>query len=217
MNTGLLAVGFDFNKAHHDEFHDWYDLEHLPERQAVAGFGACERWLALEQATSALATYDRDDISVLRSAGYGAIAYDNLSPWSKRVTAMCTRLLRFEGLQLSPGSAAAPSGAGALLINAMNVVAGGEDEFNAWYDEEHLPALRSVAGTLSARRYKADANGKSTHQYLAMYHLRDAQVVSSAPWSEAVDTPWSARMRPLFRDRLRVLNTRYDRATSRLA
>jgi len=43
MNRGLLAVGFDFANAHADEFHDWYDLEHIPEREAVPGFGACER------------------------------------------------------------------------------------------------------------------------------------------------------------------------------
>lgn len=33
MSRGLLLVGFDFAKAHTDEFHDWYDLEHVPERR----------------------------------------------------------------------------------------------------------------------------------------------------------------------------------------
>jgi hypothetical protein len=44
---------------------------------------------------------------VLRSKAYASIAYGNLSVWSKRVTAMCKRLLRFEGTQIAPGDAAA--------------------------------------------------------------------------------------------------------------
>ncbi len=35
MPKGLLVAAFDFSTAHTDEFHDWYDLEHIPERQAV--------------------------------------------------------------------------------------------------------------------------------------------------------------------------------------
>ena len=30
MAKGILAVGFDYTNAHEDEFHDWYDLEHIP-------------------------------------------------------------------------------------------------------------------------------------------------------------------------------------------
>src|SRR5262249_14246229 len=108
MGRGLLVAVFDFSTAHADEFHDWYDLEHIPERQAVPGFGACERWMGDEQATLSVATYDLDSVDVLRSEAYASIAYGNLSVWSKRGTAMCNRLLRFEGAQIAPGDAAAP-------------------------------------------------------------------------------------------------------------
>src|SRR5215470_17506507 len=107
MAKGLLVAAFDFSNAHADEFHDWYDLEHIPERRAVAGFGACERWIGAEQPAISLATYDLDSIDVLRGEAYGSIAYGNLSVWSKRVTAMCQRLLRFEGTQITPGDARA--------------------------------------------------------------------------------------------------------------
>ena len=97
MGRGLLAAAFDFSTAHTDEFHDWYDLEHFPEREAVPGFGACERWMGDEQPTLSVATYDLDSVDVLRSKAYASIAYGNLSVWSRRVTAMCKRLLRFRG------------------------------------------------------------------------------------------------------------------------
>ena len=64
---------------------------------------------------------------------------------------------------IAPGEAAAPEGARALLLNAMNAAPEAEDDFNAWYDEEHLPALAVVPGTLAARRYRStEANG-GTH------------------------------------------------------
>jgi hypothetical protein len=237
MGRGLLVAAFDFSTAHADEFHDWYDLEHIPERRAVPGFGACERWICDEQPALSVATYDLDSVEVLRSKAYAAIAYGNLSAWSKRVTAMCKRLLRFEGTQIAPGDAAAPQRAGALLLNAMNVAPEAEDEFNAWYDEEHVPALAGVPGTLAARRYRSSeagacsgeslpptrsgvdagspartcAKNAGTHRYVAIYHLASPDVARSAAWNAAVDTPWTARMRPHFRDRIRILTRRYVR------
>src|SRR5215472_7684245 len=152
MGRGLLVAAFDFSTAHADEFHDWYDLEHIPERKAVPGFGACERWIGDGQPALSVATYDLDSVDVLRSKPYTAIAYGNLSVWSKRVTAMCKRVLRFEGTAIGRNDAAAPEGAGALLLNAMNVAPDAEHDFNAWYDEEHIPALGAVPGALAARR-----------------------------------------------------------------
>ena len=82
----------------------------------------------------AVASYELDSLDVLQSPAYRAIAGQNLSVWSKRVTAMCTRVLRFEGTQTLPGDEAAPDGAGGLLVNAMNVDPAHEAEFNEWYD-----------------------------------------------------------------------------------
>jgi hypothetical protein len=229
MGRGLLVAAFDFSTAHADEFHDWYDLEHMPERKAIPGFGACERWIGDEQPAVSVATYDLESVDVLRGKAYASIAYGNLSVWSKRVTAMCRRLLRFEGTQIGPGDAPAPEGAEALLLNAMNVAPEAEDDFNAWYDEQHLPALSGVPGALAARRYRstsacsgeveagsptrtcANMPGTGTHRYVAIYHLESPDVARSTAWNAAVDTPWTARARPHFRDRVRILTRRYVR------
>jgi hypothetical protein len=214
MAKGLLLVAFDFSTANAGEFHDWYDLEHIPEREAVPGFGLCERWISEDDASLAVASYDLDAIDVLRGEAYAAIAHDNLSPWSKRVGAICDRKLRFEGSQITPGDAAAPEGAGGLLMNAMNIAPEAEDDFNAWYDQEHIPALLKVPGTLAARRYRADESVTSTHRYVAMYHVTSPDVVHSDAWKHAVDTPWSASMQPQMRDRIRILSNKYVRTAS---
>ena len=45
MSKGLLFTAFDFSTAHEDEFHDWYDREHIPERLGVPGFLNAQRWI----------------------------------------------------------------------------------------------------------------------------------------------------------------------------
>ena len=100
---------------------------------------------------------------------------------------------------------------GAPLPNAMNVAPEAEDDFNAWYDEEHLPALIAVPGTLSARRYRSAVEGADVRRYVAIYHLETPDVTRSDAWKTAVDTPWSARVRLHFQDHLRILTKRYVR------
>ncbi len=208
MPKGILLVGFDFTNAHEDEFHDWYDLEHVPERQRVPGFGLCERWIGVNNPTQAVATYDLASLDVLASAPYKAIAFENLSVWSKRVTAMCQRLIRFDGNQTLPGDTDSPSGAGGLLVNAMNVSAEHEAEFNEWYTHEHIPALSAVPGVLSARRFH---DPKGTHRHLALYHLKSADVAMGDAWKKAASSDWTDRLRPHFRDHVRILARRYVR------
>lgn len=209
MAKGILLVGFDYANAHADEFHDWYDLEHVPERQRVPGFGLCERWISVANPTQAVATYDLDSLAVLDTAPYRAIAHENLSVWSKRVTAMCARLIRFDGEQTWPGGADSPGGAGGLLVNAMNIAAEHDAEFNEWYDHEHIPALAAVPGVLSARRFR---DPKGAHRYLALYHLESPEVTTGDAWKAAASTPWTERLRPRFRDHLRILARRYQRS-----
>jgi antibiotic biosynthesis monooxygenase (ABM) superfamily enzyme len=55
-----------------------------------------------------------------------------------------------------------------------SVEAGREDEFNRWYDTEHVPdVLRLFPGCLGAARYRV-ADGDGSHQYMAVYAFRSA-------------------------------------------
>lgn len=211
MAKGLLLASMNFKNAAEDEFHDWYDTEHLPERQAVAGFLTAQRWIGAADATISVAAYDLETVEVLQSPAYKAIGGENMSPWSKRVTAKCERILRFEGEQILPGDQVAPAGAGSLLLNAMNVNPEVEDEFNKWYNEEHIPMLSVVSGVWCARRFRAT---DSPLKYVALYHVAAPEVVSSDEWKKAANTPWTERMRPHMRDHLRIVCKAYQRKAS---
>ncbi len=210
MAKGLLIAAFDFSRVAEDEFNDWYDTEHIPERRRVSGFLSCERWLGAENPRLSVATYDLSSLAVLKSPEYLKIAYQNLSPWSKRVTQRSTRILRFEGEQILPGEERAPQDAGGLLLVAFNVGREALSEFNDWYDKAHIPALSRVPGVLSARRFRA---GDSSHTYLALYHLEAPEVVTGGAWQRAAAaTPSPERIRPQMKDRLRLLCRNYRRA-----
>ena len=163
MATAGLFAALDFSDLREDEFHDWYDREHLPERQRLPGFLTCERWIGVTNPKYSVGTYDLESMDVLRTPAYRAISFENASAWSKRVTGACKRLLRVECDQTLPGSRIAPKEAGGLLLNAMNVAPEYEDEFNKWMDTEHIPALAKVPGTLCARRFRSR---EGSHRYV---------------------------------------------------
>jgi hypothetical protein len=207
MAKGLLIAAMDFSDVAADEFHDWYDTEHIPERLRVPGFINADRWIGSSNPKLSVATYDLDAVGVLHSPPYQAVGGANGSPWTKRVTGRVQHVIRLEGDQILPGDGVAPGGAGALI--SMNPVPEAEAEFNEWYDTEHLPALGAVPGVLQARRYRGQG---AAQRYLAMYHFTSHDVRETAAWKTAANTPWTEKMRPHFRDYLRLECRPYKRA-----
>ena len=70
---------------------------------------------------------------------------------------------------------------------------GREDEFNHWYNEEHLPELLAVPGVLSAARYEAVSSGP---KHLACYELESSAVVDSDAFKNRPATEWAQRVGP---------------------
>ena len=81
-----------------------------------------------------------------------------------------------------------------LLLTMTEPAAAMEEEFNAWYDSEHLPERLAIPGFRSARRWIAScAPGEG--KYLATYELDSAGVLQSPAYLErfANATPWTRR------------------------
>lgn len=205
---GLLVAGFNYAPVNADEFNAWYDTEHIPERLRVPGFINAERWLGADDPEVSIATYDLESLDVLRSPSYRAIAYENLSPWSRRMVGGCERICRFEAEQTIPGNLAAPPEAGGLLLSATNIDATVEADFNLWYEEEHLPALSRIPECLAARRFRVMSG---MQHYLALYHVTTPEVTASQAWEAAGRTRWALKLRPHLSDRLRLVLRRYRR------
>lgn len=83
-----------------------------------------------------------------------------------------------------------------------DVLAAHEEDFNAWYDEEHLPGLAAVPGVVRAARY-LDASGSP--RYYACYDLASLDAFGSPAWLAVRGTAWSSRVRPSFRNTRRTM------------
>jgi hypothetical protein len=71
-----------------------------------------------------------------------------------------------------------------------------EEEFNAWYDTEHLPERLAIPGFDSARRWIDPQAVAGTGKYLATYELDSPQVLQTPDYLAHVGehfTPWSKR------------------------
>jgi hypothetical protein len=85
-------------------------------------------------------------------------------------------------------------GAHGLLAAMMEPAASQEEEFNDWYDLEHVPQLLSVAGVLTATRWICV---EGWPRYLATYDLEHVDVLTSDAYRQATGghfTPWSQRI-----------------------
>ncbi|MFQ6029372.1 MAG: hypothetical protein ACE5Q6_17995 [Dehalococcoidia bacterium] len=89
---------------------------------------------------------------------------------------------------------ATKKGRGLLMVYA-DVPEEFEEEFNRWYDEEHIPERLAIAGVLNAARYIAVQGGP---KYLACYELAESQAWYTDAWQYHLENPteWSKQMSP---------------------
>jgi len=81
-----------------------------------------------------------------------------------------------------------------LLLTMTEPPAAMDEEFNAWYDSEHLPERLSIQGFRCARRWVADtAPGEG--KYLATYELDSPGVLMTPEYLARFEgaTPWTRR------------------------
>jgi hypothetical protein len=90
-----------------------------------------------------------------------------------------------------------------LYIVHTDIPADIVDEYNVWYDDEHLPRLVGVPGVERARRYVADAH--CSPRYLTAYDLSIKDAFESPEGLKARKTPWTERMRSLFQNTRRKM------------
>ncbi|CAB3711810.1 DUF4286 family protein [Achromobacter pestifer] len=100
-----------------------------------------------------------------------------------------------------PGASAGQSAPWHYIVET-DVLPEAEADLNAWYDQEHLPGLASVPGTVRAMRYECRDQAP---RYLACYDLHTRETFGSPPWLAVRATDWSSRVRPSFRNTRRTM------------
>ncbi len=93
----------------------------------------------------------------------------------------------------------------AILFSQMQPPPELGEEFNAWYDEEHVPLRLAIEGFLGAVRYRVHPDEPHRDQvpaYAVTYWLRDLDVLNSAGYHRVKDSP-SERTRRMLRSVMR--------------
>ena len=81
----------------------------------------------------------------------------------------------------------------ALMMVWADIPADKEEDFNRWYNEEHLQELLSVPGILNAARYEAVRSGP---KHLACYELESPAVIETDAFKNRPRTEWGSRVSP---------------------
>jgi len=191
-----LFVATDLDAEHEEAVNRWYDTRHVPQRQGTPGFLSAQRYEAASGSPKYAAVYDLESPNVLKSEAYLALSKppivteeDKLmvSRFKNNVRGVMEKISEY-----AVTGAAAGEKSRALLTVGLEPEQGFEDEYNAWYEDEHIPYILKVPGVLRVRRFRALEGAPS---YLTLWDLVSPEVRQSAAFQEAAETPWTRRMR----------------------
>lgn len=201
--TGLLIVWTDVEPEYEAEFNEWYNQEHIPQLLAVAGFLTGRRYQAVDGRPKYVAIYDLADESVTKSRPFLEVR-NKRTPWTARMLPHFQNTQRGVFKQILSHGVPPTLDAEFVLTVRLNAPAEHEKDFNAWYNDDHIPALVSVPGVYCARRFvRIDDDElalKGDQKFLALYEMRDGGITKSAEWNKARDYGRTAQIRPHLKD-----------------
>lgn len=205
---GLITVRLDVAPEHDAEFNDWYTLEHVPQLTALPGFARTRRYFCDKADIRYLAWYETADQDVEAAKDFQHIVA-NPTPWSQRMRKLYgdqRERMNFQ-LMCEVGSTPSPDAPWMYIVHT-DIPDYIVDEYNAWYDQEHLPRCVGIPGVLRARRFASTGilgGGSNGPRYLTAYELSGPDVWDSPAALQARKTPWTEKMRALFSNTRRAL------------
>jgi hypothetical protein len=187
----------------------------------VAGVLSAYRYKAVDsQSPSWLALYDITSPAVAQTPEYQALSA-NASLREKRIIADLMHINRrvYEHVlsMVHPKTKATQLPGRYLFAVHMRVTLAGEEDFNRWYNEEHMVLLSKIPGWLCGRRYKLlesvsrgikmepEEDEKPYVEYLAIHELEQTGFMGLPEFNHAIQTPWRERvMKTILSSELRL-------------
>ncbi|MGN6807644.1 MAG: hypothetical protein ACTHJZ_17140 [Trinickia sp.] len=91
--TGVVAIWHDLLPEAKDEFYEWHNREHMPERAGIPGFRRGRRFMALDAGPEYFNLYEADTVEVLGAQDYLS-RLNTPTPWTKQVVASFRNVAR---------------------------------------------------------------------------------------------------------------------------
>lgn len=229
---GVLIVKTDVFQEIETDWNNWYDTKHIPARLNTGlGFLAARRFVAIERELKYapttkgepkyLTVYDLASVNVLISKAYLKLLEReaSLPPGSFEAITKPNRLPNFfRGLyeQIYPEQGEyQPPDTRIIFAVGIDVPSTREEEFNAWYNTEHILAMRRVPGFVTARRFVvAEAQLPSrdvttlSPKYIALYDLESEEALESDAFRRESQSPWTSWVHSWYSRRFLIVGRR---------
>jgi hypothetical protein len=173
QGKGILLVTMEPPVAIEEEFNDWYDTEHIPERAGVRGFESALRFVCIDGWPRYLALYDLAYPDVLNEEDYGRVAGVNYSAWTRRMQGKVRGQYRAVGTQVYPGNALTGNAARLTLLRFSNVQANVERRIR----EALVVTFAARTETAQVRLFRVDGGGAT--DYIALIESQAAFAMSA--------------------------------------
>lgn len=174
---GLLLAMMEPPPAMEEEFQDWYDTEHFPERAALTTFLTARRFICIDGWPRYLTLYDLLDVSALHGPEYAKVAGEKYSPWTHRIVSRLWGQYRAEGVQIYPGQALLGDHGAAtrLLLCRFRQTQG---DVSGDIERGLRELFEPGPGTAQVRLFQADQPDGT--DYLGIIELRGTETVAVA-------------------------------------
>lgn len=184
-----------------EELNAWYDTEHLPQIVALPGFVLGRRYACEGAVPKYLAWYDTRDETVEPGPDFRRTVASP-TPWWRRMAGFFQHRDRMNFRLMRDVGGKPREDTPWLYIVHTDIPDQIVEEYNEWYDREHLPRLVTVPGVIRARRYTAVSGNP---RYMTAYELTDRNAFESPEGLKARKTPWTEKMRSLFQNTRRSM------------
>jgi hypothetical protein len=218
------------------EWNRWYDCEHIPKRLKIPGFISARRYKAVENEYNILIRtgppdeiqecprryitfYELSHLDVLSSQPYLELLHREASLPPDSFEAVTVSLPDYhvglyEQIYPGPGDYHRPKTRYVFVIG-HDAPPEKEEEFNAWYNTEHIPGfIKKVPGFDASRRFRRVEATLPTligltplhPKYVAIHDLENEEVPGSEGFLSARDTPWTRWIKSWYTRRFRFLS-----------
>ncbi|KAH6672053.1 hypothetical protein B0J14DRAFT_639994 [Halenospora varia] len=202
--TGLLWVNSKITNPSDispQNFKSWYEEEHIPDVFATKQIHSACRYQNIDPSANRpyLALYPVPDMKFLGSQQFLDIPVASKKYFSGPdvkcfdVAEFDTRFYEFVHSFEKEG---VKSGPARLVISAaLTPAPGTDDDFDAWYKQEHYRTLSECAGYVRTRRFKLKESliEKNVPTYLALHEF-DSESLPQEDLQKTAETPWAKKV-----------------------
>lgn len=196
--AGLLLSQADCPPELEADFDRWYDEEHIPRRLALSEFTSARRYRAVTPGAQAhMVIYQMSDLAVLDSPAYDDVKRGSgNTPLTQKMLGSTQNFTRYIGRLWSDSSPELSQDATFeyAFVVTFPVPADRFDDFDDWYENDHLPILLSAPGWERCRRYRIEEGEPAGPTAIALHELSDPAALEGPERERARATPWRQRL-----------------------